>query len=202
MISKTSFMPLVLSLVAMFTVLLVACGGAAAPAAAPQIAKATPTPPPASTPTPAPIATAAPSGVTSAKNQIVLVVPEEPVNLGSFGTIGASLNAAVTRANLQDPLTWQSGDDLRIVPTSATVGWEQMDEDTWRFKLRQGVKFHNGEEWNADAAVYSLGYQGSPTSEGGSINYTGSYDAVKVDDYTVDITVSYTHLTLPTNREV
>ena len=188
MISKTSFMPLVLSLVAMFTVLLVACGGAAAPAAAPQIAKATPTPPPASTPTPAPIATAAPSGVTSAKNQIVLVVPEEPVNLGSFGTIGASLNAAVTRANLQDPLTWQSGDDLRIVPTSATVGWEQMDEDTWRFKLRQGVKFHNGEEWNADAAVYSLGYQGSPTSEGGSINYTGSYVAVKVDDYTVDIT--------------
>ena len=46
MINKISFKPVVLGSIAILTVLLVACGGAAAPAAAPQIQKATSTPPP------------------------------------------------------------------------------------------------------------------------------------------------------------
>ena len=60
--------------------------------------------------------------MATAQDSIVLVVPEEPVNLNSFLSIGGSLYAAITRANLQDPLTWQSGDDLRIVPTSGHHG--------------------------------------------------------------------------------
>jgi peptide/nickel transport system substrate-binding protein len=116
------------------------------------------------------------------------VLPEEPVALNSFGTIGASLNSSITRHNLQDPLTWQSGDDLRIVPTSATTGWEQLDERTWRFQLREGVKFHNGEEWNAQASMPSFASQGNPTSEGGSIGFTGPYTAAVVDEFTVDLT--------------
>ena len=112
-----------LALLGLVALLAVACGGAAdAPTAAPPVLQATNTPPPVSTPTAAPTATPLPSGVVSARDSIVLVVPEEPIQLSSFLSIGASLNAAVTRANLQDPLTWQSGDDLRIVPTSATVG--------------------------------------------------------------------------------
>ena len=68
-----------------------------------------------------------------------------------------------------------------------TVGWEQIDQDTWQFQLREGVKFHNGEEWNADAALYSFASEGNPSSGGGSINYTGSYTAEKVDDFTVNL---------------
>ena len=182
----------ILAVVSILAVFAVACGGAAqqptaAPAEQAAVVQATNTPPPQSTPTSAPTATPLPSGVVSAKDDILLVLPEEPIQLNSHDSIGASLNAAVTRANVQDPLTWQSGDDLRIVPTSATVGWEQMDADTWRFNLRQGVKFHNGEDWNADAALPSLAAVGSPTSEGGSINYTGPYTAANVDDFTVDI---------------
>ena len=170
----------------------VACGGAtepepAAPAAAPEQVQPTATPLPDATATPAPTATPLPSGVTTAQDSIVLVVPEEPVNLNSFLSIGGSLYASITRANLQDPLTWQSGDDLRIVPTTATTGWEKMDADTWRFNLRQGVKFHNGEDFNADAALVSMNDNGSPASEGGSINYTGPHTSEKVDDYTVDL---------------
>ena len=182
------------ALTTLLALLLVACGGASAPAPqpaaptqAPAQVQATATPIPAASPTPAPTATPLPSGVVSARDKITLVVPEEPVALNSFLSIGASLNASITRSNLQDPLTWQSGDDLRIVPTSATTGWEQIDADTWRFTLRQGVKFHNGEAWNVDAALPSFASQGNVTSEGGSINYTGPYEAVKVDDYTVDL---------------
>ena len=173
--------------------IMVACGGAAepqpaAPAAAPAAAQPTATPIPDATPTPAPTATPLPADVGTARDSIVLVVPEEPVNLNSFLSIGGSLYASITRANLQDPLTWQSGDDLRIVPTTATTGWEKIDGDTWRFNLREGVKFHNGEAFNADAAVLSMNNNGSPTSDGGSINYTGPHTSVKVDDYTVDLT--------------
>ena len=174
---------------AMFTLMLVACGGADAPATPPAAAQLQPTATPIqqATPTAAATATPLPSGVTSARDSITLVVPEEPIGLNSLGTIGASLNASITRANLQDALTWQSGDDLRIVPTSGTESWEQVDSDTWRFQLRKGVKFHNGEPWNAQAALPSLASVGSATSEGGSINYTGAFDAEAVGEYTIDI---------------
>jgi len=174
---------------AMFTLMLVACGGADAPATPPAAAQLQPTatPIPQATPTAAATATPLPSGVTSARDSITLVVPEEPIGLNSLGTIGAALNASITRANLQDALTWQSGDDLRIVPTSGTESWEQVDSDTWRFQLRKGVKFHNGEPWNAQAALPSLASVGNATSEGGSINYTGAFGAEAVGEYTIDI---------------
>ena len=121
--TKTRFW--LVSVIVLVTVLAVACGEAAAPTQQqPAAVQATSTPPPQSVATVAPTATPLPSGVMSAKDKITLVLPEEPIGINSLGTIGASLNAAVTRANLQDPLTWQSGDDQRIVPTSASTGWE------------------------------------------------------------------------------
>jgi hypothetical protein len=116
----------------MIAVLVVACAGAApdtpvpdqattsaaTPTSAP-VAPATsagPTPPP----TAAPVVTPMSPSAVSAKDNITLVVGEEPQNLNSHLTIGGSVYASITRANMVDPLTWQSGDDLRIVPTSAT----------------------------------------------------------------------------------
>jgi peptide/nickel transport system substrate-binding protein len=186
---KINTVRVLVGVAAMFTLMLVACGGADAPATPPAAAQLQPTATPIqqATPTAAATATPLPSGVTSARDSITLVVPEEPIGLNSLGTIGAALNASITRANLQDALTWQSGDDLRIVPTSGTESWEQVDSDTWRFQLRKGVKFHNGEPWNAQAALPSLASVGSATSEGGSINYTGAFDAEAVGEYTIDI---------------
>lgn len=34
--------------------------------------------------------------------------------------------------------------------------WESVDPVTWRFKLRQGVKFQNGEDFNADAVKFTI----------------------------------------------
>jgi peptide/nickel transport system substrate-binding protein len=36
--------------------------------------------------------------------------------------------------------------------------WEQVNDKTWRFHLREGVKFHDGEAWNAAAAVKSIAH--------------------------------------------
>ena len=181
-------------------VLAVACAGAAPDTPVPDQAAtstATPTSAPVapatsvgSTPAPtaAPGVTPMPPSVVSAKDNITLVVGEEPQNLNSHLTIGGSVYASITRANMVDSLTWQSGDDLRIVPTSATESWEQLAPDKWRFQLREGVKFHNGEQWNAQAALPTLTYLGIAANDNPSHQYTGSYTGQAVDEYTLDIT--------------
>jgi hypothetical protein len=63
-----------------------------------------------------------PSCVSLTQDSVTLVLGEEPIQLNSFRSIGASLNAPTVRDNLVDPLTWQSGDDQRIMTTSATTG--------------------------------------------------------------------------------
>ena len=133
-----------------------------------------------------PTVTPVPTGVVSARDSITLVIAAEPVVLNPFGYVGGT-SSSVVKDNMVDSLTWQSGDDLRIVPTSATVGWEQLAPDKWRFQLRQGVKFHNGEPWNAQAALPSLAFQGVETNENSSFGYTGGHTSEAVDGFTVDI---------------
>jgi peptide/nickel transport system substrate-binding protein len=45
--------------------------------------------------------------------------------------------------------------DLNIRPRLATA-WEQLDPTTWRFTLREGVSFQNGEPFNAEAVKFSI----------------------------------------------
>jgi len=45
--------------------------------------------------------------------------------------------------------------DVSIQPQLAT-DWETIDDQTWEFTLRDDVTFHDGEEFDADAMVFSL----------------------------------------------
>jgi peptide/nickel transport system substrate-binding protein len=74
----------------------------------------------------------------------------------------------------------------KLVPTLAT-SWNITEDPTvWEFKLRQGVKFHNGNTFNADDVVFSLERALQPTSELRSlISFIDK--VVRVDDYTVHI---------------
>jgi ABC-type transport system substrate-binding protein len=114
-------------------------------------------------------------------------MPEEPAQLNPLQSIGASTNAYVTRDNVAEPLTWQSGDDQRIVPTSATESWTQTAPNQWQFKLRQGVTFSNGEAYNAEAAVPSLEFLGDGTNNNSSFPYTSGFKPMAVDEFTLDI---------------
>lgn len=66
------------------------------------------------------------------------------------------------------------------------TSWEWIDDLTIEFKLREGVKFHNGEEFNADDVVYTINFVAKP--ENGvktqrNVNWMKS--AEKIDDFTV-----------------
>ena len=74
----------------------------------------------------------------------------------------------------------------KLVPNLATSWRVTEDPTVWEFKLRQGVKFHNGNTFNADDVVFSLERALQPTSDLKSlISFIDK--VVKVDDYTVHI---------------
>jgi peptide/nickel transport system substrate-binding protein len=72
----------------------------------------------------------------------------------------------------------------KLLPTLA-VSWKVTDDPSvWEFKLRQGVRFHNGDPFDADDVVFSIERALQPTSDMKAL--LSSVEAVtKVDDYTV-----------------
>jgi peptide/nickel transport system substrate-binding protein len=74
---------------------------------------------------------------------------------------------------------------LQIEPALAT-SWKVMSPTVWRFTLRQGVKFHGGESFDADDVVFSWQRVNTP----GSLvkgNLSDLKDVRKVDAFTVDV---------------
>lgn len=81
--------------------------------------------------------------------------------------------------------------DLELEPALAT-SWEVTSPTTWRFKLREGVEFHNGNPFNADDVIASLDRVSADTSPLKG-NLPAYKSATKVDDYTVDIEMNGTY---------
>jgi peptide/nickel transport system substrate-binding protein len=67
------------------------------------------------------------------------------------------------------------------------ISWKiTADPAVWEFKLRQGVKFHNGNAFTADDVVFSLDRARQPTSDMKGV-LTSIDSASRVDDHTVHI---------------
>ena len=84
--------------------------------------------------------------------------------------------------NIYEPLI-QRDRKLKLEAALATE-WSQTEPTVWRFKLRHGVKFHDGTPFTADDVVFS--YERARTSQIKAIVATFK-EVRKVDDYTVDI---------------
>jgi peptide/nickel transport system substrate-binding protein len=68
-----------------------------------------------------------------------------------YSALGSHAEAA---KHIFDTLVW-SGDDLQIEPGLAT-SWTPVDADTWEFKLREGVTFHDGSAFDAADVKFSI----------------------------------------------
>ena len=91
--------------------------------------------------------------------------------------------------NIYEPLVFVDN-DMEIQPGLARF-WERIDERTWRFYLREGVKFHDGSPFNAKAVLNAFEkWLKDPLFSNvlSSRLSISSLDQIKmVDDYTVDI---------------
>jgi peptide/nickel transport system substrate-binding protein len=176
----------VVGLIALGSLFLVACGTAAPPAPS-EMTTAPPEPlSQATTPTPEP--TAQPNQPQSAKDTVILVTSAEPGSLDAWDThCNATLDTTVCNELANEPFTWITSDNFEVVPLSGVEGWEQLDPDRWRFTLRQGVKFHNGEPWNASSAKAGIDQNGTEVNASQSFSYHGAISAEVVDEYKVDV---------------
>jgi len=100
---------------------------------------------------------------------------------------GAERTNIIMSHHLFDTLIYKDADSGEIVPALAE-SYEFLDDDTIRFVIREGVKFHNGEVMTVDDVVYTLNMVADP-------DYGALYQiavqwidrAEKVDDRTVDL---------------
>ncbi len=83
-----------------------------------------------------------------------------------------------------DPLV-RYNEKFEVVPSLAT-SWEQVNPSLWRFKLREGVKFHDGTPFTADDVVFSLKRAAAPSSQFKSY-VAGVKDVRAIDPLTVEI---------------
>jgi peptide/nickel transport system substrate-binding protein len=78
---------------------------------------------------------------------------------------------------------------LTLKPVLATSWTPNATSDVWTFKIRQGVKFHNGAALTADDVVYTYQLHANPKNGSNALSVLGGVlspsGVVKVDDYTV-----------------
>lgn len=132
-------------------------------------------------------ATEAPDVEEVTGKEDVLVVAQQADAYSMDPTQHTQKPTASILFHIYDPLVIR-GADGKIGPGLAE-SWEQLEPTRWRFYLRQGVNFTNGEPMDADAVVYSIMRAIDPATESPYLSRVNAIEkAEKVDSYTVDIT--------------
>jgi peptide/nickel transport system substrate-binding protein len=99
-------------------------------------------------------------------------------------------NSIMVLSNLYEPLIWYQPWSTPAFQPGLATSWESSsDSQTWTFHLRQGVKFHDGTDFNATAVKYSI--ERTINLGGGAAYIWGTVKQINImDTYTVQIILS------------
>ncbi len=138
-----------------------------------------------------PVATGIPGGpslaVAAPQGKIVIAQGVDPTTLDpQWHEETPAYNVLL---NVYDTLLFRDK-DLKIIPWLAE-SWKLVNPTTWEFTLRRGVKFHNGEEFDAEAVKFSLDRLRDPelkSRQAGNLRLVANVEVV--DKFTVRIHTS------------
>ncbi|EDQ05841.1 Glutathione-binding protein GsiB [Sulfitobacter indolifex] len=130
------------------------------------------------------------AGVALAEKAVTIGLTSDPSHL--YPLAGEELSSNIMYYHLYDPLVKRSA-DLSFGPGLAE-SWENVDDTTWRFKLRAGVKFHNGNDFTAEDVVFTV-EKARESIRPDLVANIASITAV--DDLTVEITTPKPYAVLP-----
>ena len=127
---------------------------------------------------------------------LTIVLAVEPVSLDPCDTQDAA-NAVVLRSNVTESLTRIDPATGEVVPVLAE-SWEQKDDTTWTFHIREGVTFQDGTALDADAVVASISRVIDPELNCQNLDqFPNALTVTAVDPLTVDITSAAADSILP-----
>jgi peptide/nickel transport system substrate-binding protein len=145
------------------------------------------------------VVTATPAPEEEAMAETEGEMSSEPVFGGVFRiaarAVPPTLDSQSTSAGATSLITAQImetlvafGEDYSIVPMLAESWDISEDGTTYTFNLREGIKFHNGEEMTAEDVIASMDRFLEVTARGGQFDIMESYEAT--DDYTIVMQLS------------
>lgn len=120
--------------------------------------------------------------------ELVLALLSDAKSLDPAGS--NDVPSSVIQANIYETLV-NRDEDNTIIPGLATE-WDAVDETTYEFKLREDVKFHDGEPFNAAAVKANLDrILDEKVASPRYFLFEMISEVVVVDDYTVQLKTEY-----------
>jgi len=119
------------------------------------------------------------------KNTLTIGMPLEPPGLDPT-TGAASAIAEITQYNIFETLTKVNADGS-VTPMLAESWTSSPDMKTFVFKLRKGVRFENGQPFNASVVKFSFDRAGGAKSTNKDKRFFSEIGTVVLDEYTVGV---------------
>ncbi|WP_017547819.1 glutathione ABC transporter substrate-binding protein [Salinicoccus carnicancri] len=133
-------------------------------------------------------------GETADGGDMTLAFPSDAVSMDPHGS--NDVPSEQVRDTIYEPLVTQD-ENLEIVPALASE-WEQKDDTTWEFTLQEGVKFHDGSDFNAEAVKANIDRLLDPATASARAFLLEMVSEVNViDEHTVEIVTEYPFAPLP-----
>src|SRR6266404_5497646 len=116
----------------------------------------------------------------------------DPLKVGVFDTAAGTAAAAIF-----DTLTYL--DDKGVAQPKLALSWDHSEDfKTWTFKLRPGVKFHDGTPFNAEAVKANFDRQKDPANKCRCAFYIANiHDVQAPDEFTVVYNLNDPAVNLP-----